>query len=64
MFLNNYLEGNIGEAIRHKEKLCNEVEMEREFTYLGGRVNVGEGYETAITVRTIIWWVNFGECDN
>ena len=27
-------EGNIGEAVEHKEKLCDEVETVREFTYL------------------------------
>ena len=27
-------EGNIGEAVDHEEKLCDEVETVREFTYL------------------------------
>ena len=28
-------EGNIGEAVEQDEKLCDEVETVREFTYLG-----------------------------
>ena len=36
-------EGNIAEAVEQKEKLCDEVETVREFTYLGDRVSVGGG---------------------
>ena len=31
-------EENIGEAVEQKEKLCDEVETVREFTYLGDGV--------------------------
>ena len=34
-------EGNIGEAVERKEKLCDGVETVREFTYLGDRVSAG-----------------------
>ena len=43
-------EGNIGEAVEQKEKLCDEVES--EFTYLGDRLNAGGGCEAAVTDRT------------
>ena len=33
-------EGNIGEAVGQKEKLCDEVETVSEFIYLGERVVV------------------------
>ena len=32
-------EVNIGEAVEQEEKLCDEVDTVREFTYLGDRVN-------------------------
>ena len=34
-------EGNIGEIVEQEEKLCEEVETVREFTYLGDRVSAG-----------------------
>ena len=34
------------------EKLCDEVEIVRELTYLGDRVSAGEECETAVTVGT------------
>ena len=33
-------EGTIGEAVEHEEKLCDEVETVRGFTYLGDMVSV------------------------
>ena len=38
--------------MEEKEKLCDEVEAVREFTYLGDRVSAGGGCEVAVTVRT------------
>ena len=34
-------EWTIGEAVEHEEKLCDEVETVRGFTYLGDMVSVG-----------------------
>ena len=36
------------------EELCEEVETVRGFCYLGDRVNVGGGCETAVTARARI----------
>ena len=55
-------EGNIGEAVEHEEKLCDEVETAREFTYLGDKVNAGGGCEAVVTARTRCGWVRFKEC--
>ena len=41
-------EGNIGEAVDQEEKLCNEVKSVGEFAYLGDRVSVVGGCETAV----------------
>ena len=52
-FLRNIIcrkcEGNIGEAVGHKEKLCDEVETVGEFTYLGDRMS--GGCKAAVTAR-------------
>ena len=65
-FLRNFTcrkcEVNIGEAVEHEEKLYNEVETVRAFTYLGDWVSTGGGCEAAVTARTRCGWVNFGEC--
>ena len=45
-------EGNIGEAVEQEVKLCDEVEIVKEFTYVGDRVNAGGGCEAAVTART------------
>ena len=45
--------------MEQEEKLCDEVETVREFTYLGDRVR---GCEAAVTVRTRCEWVMFREC--
>ena len=42
-------EGNIGETLEQEEKLCDEVETVREFSYLGDRVSAGGGCEAAVT---------------
>ena len=42
-------EGNVGEAVEQNEKLYDEVETVREFTYLEDRVSVGGGCETFVT---------------
>ena len=55
-------EGNIGEAVEHKEKLCDEVETVKEFTCLGDRVSAGGGCESVVTARTRCGWVKFKEC--
>ena len=46
-------EGNIGEAVEQKEKLCDEVETVREFTYLGDWVSAGGGCGAAVIARVI-----------
>ena len=56
-------EVNMGEAVEQVEKLCNEVETVREFTYLGGRVSAGGGCEAAVTARTRCGWAKLRECD-
>ena len=43
-------EGNIGEAVEQKEKLCDKVETVSEFTYFGDSVSEGGGCEAAVTV--------------
>ena len=52
-------EGNIGEAVEHEEKSCDEVETVGEFTYLGDSVSAGGGCEAAVTVRTRCGLVKF-----
>ena len=42
-------EGNIGEAVEHEEKLCNEVETVRDMSYIGDRVSAGGACEAAVT---------------
>ena len=62
MFACKNREGNAGEAVEHEEKLCDEVETLRQFSYLGDRVNAGGGCETAVSVKTRCGWVKFREC--
>ena len=54
-------EGNIGEAVKREENLCDEVETVRQFTCHGDRMSVGGGCEAAVTARTRCWWVKFRE---
>ena len=48
--------------MEQEEKLCHEVEIVREFIYLGDRVSAGGGCETAETARTICGLVKLMEC--
>ena len=54
--------GNNGEAVELEEKLCDEVETGREFTYLGDRASAGGGCEAAVTARTRCGWAKLREC--
>ena len=38
--------------MEQEEKLCDEVETVRKFTYLGNRVSAGGGCEAAVNART------------
>ena len=38
--------------MEQEEKLCDEVETARKFTYFGDRVNASGGCEAAVTART------------
>ena len=51
--------GSTGEAVEQEEELCNEKKPVREFTYLGGRVSAGGGYEPAATTGTRYGCVKF-----
>ena len=55
-------EGNIGEVVEQKEKICDEVETVSEFTNVGYRVSTGEGCEAAVTARTRCGLVRLMEC--
>ena len=44
------------------EKLCDDVETLREFTYLGDRVSADGGCEAAVTARTRCDRVKLREC--
>ena len=44
------------------EKLCDNVETVREFTYLGDRVSAGGGCKAAVTARTRCELIMFREC--
>ena len=43
------------------EALCDEVETVKGFCYLGNRLNVSDGCETAVTARVRIGWMKL-EC--
>ena len=53
---------NIGEAMEHEEKLCDEMETVRELTYIGKRVSADGGCEAAVTARARCGWARFSEC--
>ena len=53
---------NVGEAVKQEVTLCYELELVREFAYLGDRMSACEGCEAAVTAGTICWWVKFREC--
>ena len=48
--------------MEQEEKLCDEVETVREFTYLGDRVSAGGGCEAAVSARIRCGWVKLREC--
>ena len=50
------------EAVEQEEKLCDGVETELEFTYLGDSVNAGGGCEAAVIARTRCWCLTFRKC--
>ncbi|XP_006813953.1 uncharacterized protein LOC102807557, partial [Saccoglossus kowalevskii] len=52
----------VGRVVEQEEKLCDEVETVKEFTYLGDKVSVGGGCEVAVTARARFAWVKFREC--
>ena len=43
------------------EKLCDGVETESKFTYLGDRLNATGGCEAAVTATSRIGWMKFRE---
>ena len=45
-----------------KKKLCDGVETEKGFCYLGDRPNASGGFEAAVTAKTRIERVKFREC--
>ena len=49
--------------MEQEDKLCDEVEPVREFTYLGDRVCAGRVRKAAVTASTTrCCWVKFMEC--
>ena len=54
-------EGNIGVSVEQEEKVCDEVETVREFTYLGDSVSACGGCEAAVTARAKCGWPMFRE---
>jgi len=52
----------VGEMEQQVEKLCDEVETVKEFSYLGDRVDGSGGCEAAVTARARFGWVKFREC--
>ena len=55
-------EKGVGGVVEQREKLCDEVESVKEFTYLGDKVSVDGGCEAAVTARVRFGWVKFREC--
>ena len=48
--------------MEQEEKLCDEVETVKEFTYVGDRVSAGGGCEAAVTARTgCVRFMEYGE---
>ena len=48
--------------MEQEDKLYDEVETVKEFTYHGDRVSADGGCEAAVTARTRCGWVKFREC--
>ena len=42
--------------MEQEEKLCDEVDTERKFTYPGDRVSAAGGCEAAVTARSRCGW--------
>ena len=49
--------------MEQEEKLCDEVETVREFTYLCDRVSAGGGCEAAVPARTRCGWAKVRVCN-
>ena len=45
------------------KKLCDEVETENEFCFLGDRLNASGSCAVTVIVREKIRWVRFNECE-
>ena len=48
--------------MEQEERLCDEVETVREFTYLGDRGSAGGGCEAGVPARTRCGWVKLMVC--
>ena len=54
--------GNIGEAVEQEVRLCDEVKIVSEFTYLGNRMSACGRCEVGVSARIRCGWVKFMEC--
>ena len=61
-WLQRKCEGNIVEAMGQGERLRDEVETVREFTYHGDIVSSGGECEATVTARATCGWCKFMEC--
>ena len=61
-FVCSRCKGIMEETVDSIEKLCNEVEAENGFCYLGDRLNASGGREAAVTARIRIIWIRFRDC--
>ena len=48
--------------MEQEEKLCDDVEIVRNFTHLCDRVSASGVCEAAVTARTRCWWVKIMDC--
>ena len=55
-------EWNIGEAVDQEEKLCDEVKIPSEYTYLCDKECAGGRCEATVTARTRCGWVKSNMC--
>ena len=46
--------------MEQEEKLCDEVKIAKELTYLGDRVSAVGGCDASVTARTRCGWVKLG----
>ena len=49
-------------AVNHKEKLHEYVDIVKDFSYQGDGIYSGGGCEAAVTSRTRLRWVKFRDC--